>query len=173
MSDHPTRKRVRLQAPATTKSRACSDASPSSFRPVTFLCPRSHPRRHAKHQGVLQTVPGDRGEVCVPPHHLRALPAAKLLQCEQWRSALHVPACPGVPQVVPTEITDAGTLECAVPGLGADLSDRLPSEAEHVREMLAELLAHERNRFRIQRHRNRSSTTYRPVQFSGATSPEH
>jgi len=43
---------------------------------------------------------------------------------EEWRAVLHMPARPGVPQIVPAKIADVGTFQCCAPGLGADLDDR-------------------------------------------------
>jgi hypothetical protein len=39
-----------------------------------------------------------------------------------------------------------------IPGFGAELLDRLPAEAEHVRRMLPNLLTHQRHRLAVKRH---------------------
>lgn len=43
-------------------------------------------------------------------HHLRRRPSAQLLQYVLRGAFLNVPACPGVPEVMPAEILDAYTL---------------------------------------------------------------
>ena len=59
------------------------------------------------------------GKMRVTPHHVRTLPATHLLQCEQRSARLHVPARPGMPQVMPAKILDPGGLKSGIPGLGA------------------------------------------------------
>src|SRR2546426_5383225 len=46
------------------------------------------------------------------------------------------------------------TVPYPYPSFGAELLDRLPAEAEHVRWMLPALLARQRHRFAVKRHRN-------------------
>jgi len=86
------------------------------------------------------------GKVSVPPHHLRTRPAPHLLKDEQGRAALHVPAGPGVPKVVPPKVFDARALQCRIPGLRT---------AEHMRDVFPQLLGDHCDRFRIERHRYR------------------
>ena len=50
-------------------------------------------------------------EVRVPPHHRCRLPAAQLLKDMKRRSALHMPRCPRMAQIMPAEILDTGALE--------------------------------------------------------------
>jgi len=57
------------------------------------------------------------GEMRVSPHHPLALPSGELLQGKKWRSALHVPAGPGVPKIVPAEVLDTGALQRLAPSL--------------------------------------------------------
>src|SRR5689334_14660407 len=97
-----------------------------------------------------------RAEMRVTTNHLGTLPSAQLLQREQRRSVLHVPARPGVPQIMPAKVFDAGALERLVPCFRADLSDRLPAETEHARRMFPDLLAYQRQRLRVERDGDRS-----------------
>jgi len=73
----------------------------------------------------------------------------------QWRSRLHVPACPGVPQVVPSEVFDAHSLQRRAPRFRIHLAHRFPAKAEHMRWVLPQLRAYHRARGRTQRNRNR------------------
>src|SRR5665213_3743124 len=94
-------------------------------------------------------------KVRIAPHHLRTLPSAQLLQCMQRRAMLHMPARPGVPQVVPAEVLDARALQRAVPSLRADLTNRPPAKTEHVGFMVPDPAADDEHGLRIERHRNR------------------
>ena len=55
-----------------------------------------------------------RREVRVTPHHLGTLPASQLLQGVQGRPVLHMPARPGMPQIVPAEVLNTGPLKGSV-----------------------------------------------------------
>lgn len=49
-----------------------------------------------------------------------------------------MPACPGVPQIVPAEIIDADTFQSFPPRFRVDLRNRLAPVAEYVRFMFAD-----------------------------------
>ena len=79
-------------------------ASPLSF---LALCICAINARH--HVGV-----GSQGtcrKVRIPPRYALGLPSRHLLQCKQWHARLHGPTGPCVPQVVPSEVLYARTLE--------------------------------------------------------------
>ena len=68
--------------------------------------------------------------------------ASHLLQDVQRRAALHMPAGPGVPQVVPPEVSDARALQRRIPSLRADLRDPAAQVAKHVRGVFEGCAAH-------------------------------
>lgn len=70
----------------------------------------------------LGRIPGidRRRQARVSPHHLGRLPATQLLQDEERHASLYQPARPGVAQVVPAEVRDAGALEGLAPASGID-----------------------------------------------------
>ena len=86
--------------------------------------------------GVLSEV--RRTEVRVPPHHSLRLPRAHLLDDVERGPVLHQPARPGVPEIVPTEIHDSGTLQRLAPRPSVGPSDRLAAIGEHPLGMLAQ-----------------------------------
>ena len=53
----------------------------------------------------------------ISAHHFRTLPTAQFLERVQRGSVLHVPAGPGVPQIVPAKIADVGTFQSAYQAL--------------------------------------------------------
>src|SRR5262245_52708645 len=77
----------------------------------------------------------------VPPHHLVRGPATELLEHRRRSTGLDMPARPGVSQVMPAKVLDAGTLESLSPRLRVRLPHWFPSEREHVRQVLAKLAA--------------------------------
>ena len=106
-------------------------------------------------RGVLRQMV--RSQVCITANHLLRLPTTELLQGEERRAALHVPACPRVAQIVPAKVFDTGAFEREVPSPRADLLDRLTFVGEHVREMLSSLRAHDVHRRVVEWNRNRLS----------------
>ena len=68
---------------------------------------------------------------------------------------LHVPARPGMPEIMPTEIVDPRLLQRRVPGLCAHLVHRLTLEAENVRSVPPEPFTDDDHGFRIERDRDR------------------
>src|SRR4051812_28299758 len=92
------------------------------------------------------------GEMRVSPHHLHRFPATEFLKRVKRRAALHVPVRPGVPQVVPTEILDAHSLERVIPSLGADLANCVTTKAKHVRRMFPDLAVDHVDGMRVERH---------------------
>src|ERR1700690_2559117 len=87
-------------------------------------------------------------------HHLHALPTAQLLQYVQRRSRLHMPACPSMPEVVPSKVLDTHPHQGCSPCPCIDLGHRFSLIAEHMRWMLADLLTYHDHSRRTQRNRN-------------------
>ena len=59
----------------------------------------------------------------------------------QRGSLLYMPAGPGMSQVVPAKVLDAGPHQCLSPSMVVGLGDRLAIVGKHPRGMLANLLA--------------------------------
>src|SRR5262245_46099167 len=74
----------------------------------------------------------------VPPHHLVRGPATELLEHRRGRTGLDMPARPGVSQVMPAKVLDAGTLKSSSPRLRVRLPHWVPPDRGHVRQVLAE-----------------------------------
>lgn len=91
----------------------------------------------------------------VAADHGRGLPTAQFLQGMQRSPGLDVPTGPGMPQVVPPEIVDAGAHQCLSPRLGIGLQDRPSIEREHHGWVPPDLFPHDRRRLAVQRCRNR------------------
>ena len=87
-------------------------------------------------------------------HHQRP-PAAESLQLVRWRPRLAVPGCPGMPQIMPAEIFDAGTLQRSPPCPRVGMPERLPLKREYPLRMFTELPAQYVLRGHIERHGNR------------------
>jgi len=60
--------------------------------------------------------------VRVAPHHLCALPSARLLQHVDRRAGLGVPRGPRVAQIMPPEVLQARLFDGLSPRLGVDLA---------------------------------------------------
>src|SRR5437870_4590667 len=56
-------------------------------------------------------------EMRVALDHHRRFPAAEPLQLVRRCTGLAMPRCPGVPQIVPAEVLDTGTLQSIPPGI--------------------------------------------------------
>ena len=68
----------------------------------------------------------------IPLHHLCRSPSAKFLQHIQRRPVLCMPACPGMPQIMPPETgCDASTFYCFPPCIRRGLNDGLAMVGEH------------------------------------------
>jgi len=124
-----TRKWAPNRPPATKQTRACSDAGPFCFSPVR-ICAIEFRFDSAERRETIR-IRGQvfGGEVRKPPYHLRALPAPHFLQRVLRRAVLRVPACPGMPQVMPAKVADPSPRQRRIPGLGTDLGNRACPES--------------------------------------------
>jgi|SRR5580765_6630899 len=98
-------------------------------------------------------------------------PNTELLQQIEWRAVLHVPARPGVSQVVPAKVLDTRTLERVVPSFRADLLDRLTSVGEHPARVLASLRLQHSHCLVVERHASVVSGIDRSRPTTGRSRP--
>jgi hypothetical protein len=108
---------------------------------------------HFRVHGIGRDVLGV--QVRVAADHLRGLPAAELLQREERRAVLHVPTRPGMPEIVPAEVLDAGALHRQIPRAGTHLMDALSFVGEHPSRVHPVPLAQDLHRRAVQGHRDR------------------
>jgi hypothetical protein len=79
-----------------------------------------------------------------------AAPFIQLLQNVQWRSTLNVPTGPGVAQIMPVKIPNAGSSQGLVPTCGPDLFNGLAFEREHKVAVPADLLLQRGHGFAVE-----------------------
>ena len=127
-------------APATKHIKGLPLGNPFFISGVCQFCVNGvhHPWLR-KFVGVVGEVIGR--EVSITPHHLARLPATQFLKDVRRGADLHMPAGPGVAQVVPAKICDADPRQRGSPGLGAGLAHRATAEGEYPLRVLPFLLA--------------------------------
>ena len=96
-----------------------------------------------------------RSEMGIPSDHRFTLPSTKFLQHIQRCSLLRKPACPRVPEIMPSEILDPCPYECILPAFCVRPYDGLATVRENSLGVLADLLRQYVHCYRVQRNMNR------------------
>ena len=94
-----------------------------------------------------------RSQVSIAANHISRFPSPHLLQNLHRRSRLCMPACPRVPQIVPTKILDPGTRERLLPDPGV----RTLLSGKNQRRVTSLLFPEHCSGIVVQGHRNRAT----------------